>query len=96
MELDVNLRQQTSSDNLPNQPEDQMLPALSEIRGAYVNNGASDRLRRCDDDIVVLGNPERIEGLPGLWFIQDPHIDCIRNGIIDKFAQDQPIFALIE
>ena len=60
MELDINLTEQASPDDLPNQAEDQMLPSLLDIRGTDVDNRASNSLRGCDDNVVVLGHLESI------------------------------------
>lgn len=44
MKLDVNLAQETTSNDLPDKTEDEMLTNLGDISGANVDDGAADTL----------------------------------------------------
>lgn len=63
MQLDVNLCEQATADNLPDQAEDEMLGAIGDIRRADVHDRATDGLGRSNDDVVVLGNLKRVQSL---------------------------------
>lgn len=62
MDLDINFGEQTSSNDLPDKTKNQVLSAFRNIRGTDVDDGTSDALGRGNDDIVVFGDLESIEG----------------------------------
>lgn len=96
MELDIDLSQKTSSDDLPNKTKDKMFSALRDISRSDVNHRASDTLRRSNNDIVVFSNLESVESFSWLWFIENTHINSVRNGIVDEFTKDQSILAFVK
>lgn len=96
MKLDIDLREQATADNLPDEPEDKMLAALSEIRGSNVDHGTANALCRGNDNIVVLGDLEGIQRFPRLRFIQDTGINGVGHRVVDKFREDQTVFAFVE
>lgn len=73
-----------------------MLSPLSNITRTDVYNGATDTLRRGDDDIVVFSDLESVERFTGRWFIENTKINRVWNGIIDEFTQNKTISAFIE
>jgi hypothetical protein len=96
MKLDIHLRQQSSSDNLPNETQDQMFPSLSDIARSDVHDGTSDTFRRRDDDIVVFCNLECVEGFTRGGFVEDTGVDGVGDGVIDEFAEDETVFTVVE
>lgn len=67
MNLDVDLAEQTSSDDLPNQTQNQVLPAFDKVLGTNVDYRASDTLGGGDNDVVIFSHLESVEwtGLAG-------------------------------
>lgn len=62
MDLDIDFGEQTSSNDLPNKTKNQVLSAFRNIGGTDINDGTSDTLGRGNDDIVVFGDLESVEG----------------------------------
>lgn len=74
-----------------------MLPHLDNISSPNVHNRAADTLGRFDDNVVILGHLERVEGLRLLaGQVQYSFIDRVRNAVVYKLGQDQAILAIIE
>ncbi len=94
MKLDINLRKQTTADNLPNEPKDKML--AGEIRRSNVDNRAADSFSGGDNDVVVLGDLKGVQRFPRLRFIQHARIDRVGNRVVDQLGEDQTVFALIK
>jgi hypothetical protein len=96
MELDVDLGEQTSPDDLPNETKDEMFPTFCEIRCANVDDRATDTFRRGDDDVVVLGYLEGVQRLLGRGFVEDTRINGVGYGVVDQLAQNQAVLAFVE
>lgn len=58
VETDIDLRQETSLDDLPDKAKNQMLASIHNILRSNVDNAASNSLGRVDGDIVVLNDLE--------------------------------------
>jgi hypothetical protein len=93
MMLDIDLAQQSSSDDLPNQTQDQVFPSLGNILRADVDDGASDTFGRGDDDIVVLGDLEGVEFAFRGGLVEDSVVDRVRDRVVDEFTKDQSVCA---
>lgn len=63
VDLDVDLAEQTPSDNLPDETENEMFTTFGDILRTNVNDGTSDTFRRSDDNVVVFGHLKGVE-----WF----------------------------
>lgn len=80
VQLDVDLVEEASSDDLPDQAEHEVLPSFDEIGGPDVDDAAADSFGRRDDNVVVLCHLEVVErfrpttGLRGLWLRWDPAV----------------------
>lgn len=61
MKLDIDLCEETSSNDLPDQTENQVLPAFVEIGSSDVDNRETERFGGSDDKIVVLSHLEVVE-----------------------------------
>lgn len=97
VQLDINLSKQTAADNLPDQPEEQVLANLNDILAANVDYRATNTFCRVDNNVVVLGHVERIQLLDlRARLVQNPLINCVGNTVVNQFRQDQPVLALIE
>lgn len=96
VELDVDLREQTAADDLPDQAEDEMLAALRKVRCADVDDRTSDRFRGCDHDVVVFGDLEVVEGLGSRRLVQHSYVDRFRNRVIDELGKNESISAIVE
>ena len=88
MELDIDLGQKTPSDDLPNETKDKMLAAFRDISRSDVDHGASNTLGGCNNYVVVFSNLESIQRFSWLWFVENSHINCVSNRVIDEFAKD--------
>lgn len=69
-----------------------MFTSINQILCANIDDTASNRLRRCDDDVVILSHLESIGALPCLPDIQDSFINRVGNSIIDQFAKDETVY----
>lgn len=94
--LDIHLRQQTSPDDLPNETQDQVLSSFNDIGGADVDDGAADSFGGRDDNVVVLGHLESIEGLARRGFVQDTRVNRLGYGVVDQFAKDETIASFVK
>lgn len=74
-----------------------MLSYFNDVTSANVDDGASNTLRRLNDDIVVLAHLESIKGasLP-TRNVKNSFIDGIRNTVVDELGKDQTILAFVE
>lgn len=97
VQLDINLAQQTTSNDLPDQAKNEVLTNLDNVTTSNVNDGAANALGRVDDDVVIFGHVESIQLfdlLPGL--IENTFIDSIRHAVVDQLGEDQTVLALVE
>ena len=95
VELYIDLCEETASDDLPDETEDEMLSALCEIGGTDIDNGASNTLRTSNDNVIVLCDLESIQRLLRGWFIKNTEIDSVWDRIIDEFAENEAVLAVI-
>jgi hypothetical protein len=91
MMLDIDLAQQSSSDDLPNETQNQVFPSLGNILRADVDDGTSDTFGRGDDDVVVLGDLEGVEFAFRGRLVEDSVVDGIRYRVVDEFTQNQTV-----
>lgn len=97
MEFDVDLAQETTSNDLPDETENEMLPNLDNVTSTNVDDGAANTLGRLDDNVVVFSHLKGIEILgPFPRRIQDTFVDSVRDTVIDEFGQDEPVLALVK
>ena len=96
MELDIDLGQETPSDDLPNETKDKMFAAFRDIRRSDVDHGASNTLGGCNDDVVVFSDLESIQRFSWLWLVENSRINCVGYGVIDELAKDQSILAFVK
>ena len=96
MKFDVDLTEQSTSDDLPDKTEDEMLSAFLKILGTDIDHRASDSLCRRDNDIVILRHLERIDLFARSRLVQNAHINRIRDRVVDEFTKDQPITTFVE
>lgn len=73
-----------------------MLPAFSEIRRSDVYDGTADCFGRGDDDIIVFRNLERVQLFAGLGFVENAEVNRIWDGVVDEFAENETVFAVVE
>jgi hypothetical protein len=92
MNLDIDLAQKTSPDDLPDQTQDQVFPSLRDILRTDVNDGTSDTLRRGDDDVVVLGDLEGVEFTLRGGFVENSVVDRVRYRVVDQFTENQSVW----
>jgi len=91
MNLDIDLAQKTSPDDLPDQTQDQVFPTLRNILRTDVDDGTSDTLGRGDDDVVVLGDLEGVEFTLRGGFVENSVVDRVRHRVVDKFTENQSV-----
>lgn len=97
VQLDVNLAQQSTANNLPDQAQNQMLPDLDDVASADVHNRAADTLGGFDDNVVVLTHMESIEIFRlSAGDVEDTLIDGVRYTVVDELGENQTILALVE
>lgn len=97
MKLNVNLAQETSANNLPDQTENQVLLGLHDVAAANVDNRTTDTLGRLDDNVVVLRHVEIVQRLELLADpIHNTLVNCIRYTVVDEFGQYETVFALVK
>ena len=89
--LDVNLAQETTPDDLPDQPEDQVFPSFRDVLRTDVDDGASDTLGRRDDDVVVFGDLKGVEFALRGGLVENPIVNGVGHRIVDQFTQDQTV-----
>lgn len=91
MMLDIDLAQQSASDDLPDQTQNQVFPPLGNILRADVDDGTSDTFGRGDDDVVILGDLEGVEFAFRGGLVEDSVIDSVRDRVVDEFTQNQTV-----
>ena len=97
MQLDIYFAKQTSANHLPDEAQNEMFSNLDYISTSNVNNRTTNTLRRLDDNVVVLGHMECVEGLDLLAStIQDSLVDGVRDAVVDQFGENQSILAFIK
>jgi hypothetical protein len=97
MQLDIDLSEETSSDDLPDQAQDQVLPNFNKISTADVDNRTSNALGGVDDNVVVFCHVESIQFLDLFaWPVQYTFVNSVRDAVVDELRQDQPILAFVE
>lgn len=96
MKLDIDLSEKSTTNNLPDQAQDQVLTALSDISRADVHNGAPNSLCGGDNDVVVFGDLERVERFARGGLVEDTVIDRFWYGVVDEFTEDQTVSAFVE
>ena len=97
VEFDINLAQETAPNDLPDEPENEMLADFDDVAASNVDDGTANALGRVDDDVVILGHVEgiqRLELFAGL--VQDALIDGIGDAVIDQLGQHQAILTLVK
>lgn len=97
VQFDVDLAEQATADNLPNEAEDKMLPHFNNVTTANVDHGAADTLGGLDHNVVVLRHLEMVEGL-GLpaGDVKDTLIDGVWYTVVDELRENQAVLALVE
>lgn len=97
MQLDVNLAQKTTANDLPDQTKDKMLANLDDVASTNVDDGATDTLGRLDDDVVVLAHLESIQVFSLLsGHVHNSLVDGVGYAVVDELGQYQAILALVE
>lgn len=97
VELNIDLAQQTTANDLPDQTQNQVLADLNDIPATNVHHRAANTLGRVDHNVVVLGHVESVQLLDLLAsLVQDTLINSIRYAVIDQLGQDQTVLALVE
>ena len=91
MMLDIDLAQQSASDDLPDQTQDQVFPSLGDVLRADVDDGTSDTFGRGDDDVVILGDLEGVEFAFRGGLVEHSVVDGIRDRVVDEFTQNQTV-----
>jgi len=96
MKLYVDLAEQSTSDDLPDETEDKVFSAFLKILGTNVDHRASDSFRGRDNDVVILRHLESIDLFARARLVQNTHINRIRDRVVDEFTKDQPITTFVE
>ena len=97
VQLDVDLAEQTSPDDLPDQTQNQMLAHLNDVPTANVDNGTPNTLCRLNNDVVVLGEVEVVQLLDLFArLVENTLVDCVGYAVVDQLRQHETILALIE
>lgn len=97
VKLDVNLPQESATDNLPDETEDEMFSDLNDISSANVDDGATNSLCGLNDNVVVLAHLEGVE-IFGLFarYVENSFVDCVGDAVVDELGQHQTILALVK
>ena len=97
VQLDIDLAEQTSPDDLPDQTQNQVLTHLDDITTANVDDGTPNALGRLDNNVVVLGEVEIVQLLDLLArLVQDTLVDCVGHAVVDELGQHETVLALVE
>ena len=91
----VDVGKKAFTNDLPDESKDEMFATFRNIRRANIDNRAPDTLGRRDDNIVVFRNLEIVKWLVRR-FVEDTGIDCVWDGVVDQFTEDQPVSTLVE
>jgi putative heme degradation protein len=94
----IDLSQQTSPDDLPDQAQNQMFPSFCDVTRSNVDNRTPDTFSGRYNDVVVFGDLERVQGFTcgRMRFVENTDIDGIRDGIVNQFAKNETILAVIK
>lgn len=97
VQLDVDLAEQTSPDDLPDQTQNQVLAHLDDVSTANVDDRTPNTLGRLNDNVVVLGEVEVVQllDLPA-GLVQDTLVDCVGHAVVDELGQHETVLALVE
>jgi len=97
MELDINLAEQTTADNLPDQTQNKMFSNLDDISTTNVDNRATNTLGRLNNNVVVFCHLEGVKVL-GLSSgkVEYTLIDGIGDTVVDELGKHQTVLALVE
>ncbi|KAH3661835.1 hypothetical protein OGAPHI_006013 [Ogataea philodendri] len=96
MELDIDLAQQTSSDNLPNQTQNQVFFSFNNIFRMDVDNHTSNGLGRVQHHVGILQHREVVQLLALLRDVQNSGVNCVWNRIVNQLGKNQSVCALVE
>ena len=97
MEFYINLPQETSANDLPDETKNEMLTDFDDIATSNIHNRAANSFGRVDHNVVIFGHVECIQGLDLFSrLIQNTLINGIWDTVVDQLCQDQAIFAFIE
>lgn len=93
--LDVDLAEETSSNDLPDESEDEMFGSVGDIGRTDVDDRASDTIGRGDDDVVVLCDLEGVESfglsLEDGGFVENSLVDGVGNGVVDELGENETV-----
>ena len=78
MKFDINLTKKSTSNNLPDQPENKMFPPLNKIRTTDIDD-MSKTLCRVDDQVVVFDHLELTECFASAGFVKNTFINGLRS-----------------
>lgn len=92
VDLDVDLGEKTTTDNLPDKTKDEVLPALLDVAGTNVDDRTSNTLGRGDDNVVVLGHLEGVELLALLGLVEHTLVDGVGHRVVDELAEDEAVW----
>jgi hypothetical protein len=96
MQFDINLREQAFPDDLPNQTQNEMFSAFSQIRRADVDDGTANGLSGGDDDVVIFCDLECVKGFALGWFVKDSSIDRVGDRVVNQFGEDEAVTAFVK
>ena len=97
MQLDIDLAQETSPDDLPDQTQNQVFLDLYNVSTANVHHRATNTLCRLNHDVVVLCHVEGVQCLDLLAdSVQDTLVDGVRYAVVDELGQDQTVLAVVK
>lgn len=97
VQLDIDLTEKTTTDDLPDKAKDQVLADLDDVASTNVNDGAADTLGGLDNDVVVLAHLESIEVLCLLsGHVHDSLVDGVGHAVVDELGKDETVLALVE
>lgn len=88
VQTNIDLGQETSLDDLPDETQNQMLASIHDILGSNVDDAASDSLGRVNGDVVVLND---LEVGQLVLDVQDTLIDSIWHRVVDELAKKKTI-----
>lgn len=89
VKLNVDLSQQATADDLPDETQNQMFSDLDHITSANIDHRAPDTLCRLNDYVVVLRHLESIQGLCFLSSqVQDSLVNSVGHTVVDELSQD--------
>lgn len=97
VQLNVDLAEQTSPDNLPDQTQNQVLAYFDNVSSTNVNHRTPNTLCGLNDNVVVLGEVEVVQRLDLLArLVQDTLVDCVRYAVVDQLGQHETVLARIK